>query len=68
MVLDDPCIEVIANDNISTYVNTIDTILSRKFPEILFCFVTNNRGDRYNAIKKRCCVDRNGKIYIYTKN
>jgi len=58
---DDPYLEEIENDSQGVYVNAIDSILSRRVPDILLCFVSNSRGDRYSAIKKRCSIERNGK-------
>lgn len=47
----------IPDDNPGTYVRTLDNILN-KDPQLIMCVVTNNKADRYTAIKKKCCVDR----------
>lgn len=50
-------IVTIPDDNPGTYVRTLDNILN-KDPQLIMCVVTNNKADRYTAIKKKCCVDR----------
>ncbi|EAT40579.1 AAEL007698-PA [Aedes aegypti] len=47
----------IPDDNPGTYVRTLDNLLN-KDPQLVMCVVTNNKADRYTAIKKKCCVDR----------
>lgn len=45
-------------DKSSTYAEILENILSKNTPDLVFCVVSNNRSDRYAAIKKKCCVDR----------
>ncbi|XP_055594938.1 protein aubergine [Uranotaenia lowii] len=47
----------IPDDNPGTYVRTLDNVLN-KDPQMIMCVVSNNKADRYTAIKKKCCVDR----------
>ncbi|XP_050457731.1 piwi-like protein Siwi [Cataglyphis hispanica] len=49
---------IIRDDRPGTYSETLEQILSKKIPQLVFCVVSNNRSDRYSAIKKKCCVDR----------
>ena len=50
----------ITDDNQATYVNELESMLSQcePRPSLVLCAVSNNRGDRYSAIKKKCCIDR----------
>ncbi|KAJ1526745.1 hypothetical protein ONE63_008324 [Megalurothrips usitatus] len=45
-------------DSAPEYVQALSTILDQAQPKLIMCAVPNNRGDRYSAIKKKCCVDR----------
>lgn len=53
-----PQTQYLREDKSSTYAETLEYILSRSTPDLVFCIVSNNRSDRYAAIKKKCCVDR----------
>lgn len=46
------------DDRTSTYAEELEKILSKSTPDLIFCVVSNNRSDRYAAIKKKCCLDR----------
>jgi aubergine len=50
----------IKDDNQATYVNELEDMLSQcePKPSLVLCAVSNNRGDRYSAIKKKCSIDR----------
>ncbi|XP_059490462.1 piwi-like protein Siwi [Neocloeon triangulifer] len=63
----EPYVHDIRDDSIATYVNAIEQILSRQLPDILVCMVSNNRPDRYAAIKKKCCVERAVPTQVITK-
>ncbi|RLU18053.1 hypothetical protein DMN91_010295 [Ooceraea biroi] len=54
----DPQVHYIRDDKSSTYVENLEYILSKSVPQLVFCIVSNNRSDRYAAIKKKCCIDR----------
>ncbi|KAG5317323.1 AUB protein, partial [Pseudoatta argentina] len=56
--IDKPKSEYIRDDRPGTYNERLEQILSRQIPQLVFCAVSNNRSDRYSAIKKKCCVDR----------
>ncbi|XP_067213491.1 piwi-like protein Siwi isoform X1 [Linepithema humile] len=56
--VDNPTIEIIRDDRPGTYNDTLERILSKRIPQLVFCVVSNNRSDRYSAIKKKCYVDR----------
>lgn len=56
--VDSPQVHTIRDDRPGTYSETLERILSKKTPQLVFCVVSNNRSDRYSAIKKKCCVDR----------
>ncbi|KYN01664.1 Protein piwi [Cyphomyrmex costatus] len=53
-----PKYEYIRDDRPGTYNEKLEQILSKRVPQLIFCAVSNNRSDRYSAIKKKCCVDR----------
>ncbi|EAT40149.1 AAEL008076-PA, partial [Aedes aegypti] len=47
----------IPDDSPGTYVRMLDNVVN-KDPQLIMCVVTNQKADRYTAIKKKCCVDR----------
>ncbi|XP_065086066.1 protein aubergine-like [Ochlerotatus camptorhynchus] len=47
----------IPDDNPGTYIRALDNVVNRD-PQLIMCVVSNNKADRYTAIKKKCCVDR----------
>ncbi|XP_011881822.1 PREDICTED: protein aubergine isoform X2 [Vollenhovia emeryi] len=53
-----PQFQYIQEDRAGTYADVLENVLSRCTPDLVFCVVSNNRSDRYAAIKKKCCVDR----------
>lgn len=53
-----PRLHLLRDDKSSTYAENLEYVLSKYNPELVFCVVSNNRSDRYTAIKKKCCVDR----------
>ncbi|XP_038111911.1 protein aubergine [Culex quinquefasciatus] len=55
--IDQPEMVAIPDDNPATYVRTLDNVVNRD-PQMIMCVVSNNKADRYTAIKKKCCVDR----------
>ncbi|XP_017884838.1 piwi-like protein Siwi [Ceratina calcarata] len=57
-MVDRPRVWEIQDDRANTYLTTIESVMSSANPELIFCVVTNNRADRYGAIKKKCTVDR----------
>ncbi|KDR24113.1 Protein piwi, partial [Zootermopsis nevadensis] len=48
----------IPDDRASSFVQALEQVISSRDPQMIMCIVTNNRLDRYAAIKKKCCVDR----------
>jgi len=56
--VDWPQTQWLREDKSSTYAEVLENILSKNTPDLVFCVVSNNRSDRYAAIKKKCCVDR----------
>lgn len=56
--VDKPQTQYLREDKSSTYAELLEGILSKNTPDLVFCIVSNNRSDRYAAIKKKCCVDR----------
>lgn len=63
--LEQPKIEYIRDDRASSYSEFLEQILSKQTPQLVFCVVSNNRIDRYSAIKKKCCVDRPVPSQVY---
>lgn len=53
-----PTTHFIRDDRPGTYSEQLEQVLSKRIPQLIFCVVSNNRSDRYSAIKKKCCVDR----------
>ncbi|XP_029174895.1 piwi-like protein Siwi isoform X2 [Nylanderia fulva] len=56
--LEPPQVHTLRDDRPGTYSEMLERILSKQTPDLVFCVVSNNRSDRYSAIKKKCCVDR----------
>lgn len=56
--ISEPQLHWLRDDKSSVYAETLEYILSKNTPDLVFCVVSNNRSDRYAAIKKKCCVDR----------
>ncbi|XP_065077054.1 protein aubergine-like [Ochlerotatus camptorhynchus] len=55
--IEDPQLIVIPNDSPTVYIDSLNSIV-QKDPQLIMCLVTNDKADRYAAIKKKCCVDR----------
>lgn len=53
-----PATYEIPHDGIGIYINELERIISQRSPSLIFCVISNNKVDLYNAIKKKCCVDR----------
>lgn len=53
----DPQVIEIPNDSPVVYVEKLSQIIQRD-PQLIMCLVTNDKVDRYAAIKKKCCVER----------
>lgn len=47
----------IPDDTPPTYIRTLENVVN-KDPQLIMCVVSNQKADRYTAIKKKCCVDR----------
>lgn len=55
--IEEPRRVVIPNDSPVVYVEHLSQIVQRD-PQLVMCLVTNDKVDRYAAIKKKCCVER----------
>ncbi|KAI4503218.1 hypothetical protein M0802_001440 [Mischocyttarus mexicanus] len=53
-----PEIIILRDDRTGTYVDTIENYMSKRNTQFVFCVLSHNRTERYNAIKHKCCVDR----------
>lgn len=53
-----PKLQEIRDDRPASYLEGLDHAINLYNPQLILCVVTNNKSDRYNAIKKKCCVDR----------
>ncbi|KAF6211399.1 hypothetical protein GE061_011911 [Apolygus lucorum] len=53
-----PHFEAINDDRPATYVNAIEMICQSNNPLLVMTILPNNRQDRYDAIKKKCYVQR----------
>ncbi|XP_054281623.1 piwi-like protein Siwi isoform X2 [Macrosteles quadrilineatus] len=57
-MMSDPIWLEMPDDKTQTYVNYLDQCITRDAPQLIFVVLTNNRADRYSAIKKKSLVDR----------
>lgn len=64
-LVNQPQIFYTRDDRASSYSEFLENILSKHAPQLVFCVVSNNRIDRYSAIKKKCCVDRPVPSQVY---
>ncbi|GLV46571.1 aubergine, partial [Carabus blaptoides fortunei] len=48
----------ITDDRPATYIDGLEYSIGKFNPNLILCVASNNKSDRYNAIKKKCCVDR----------
>lgn len=55
--IEEPTRVVIQNDSPAVYVESLNQIVQRD-PQLIMCLVSNDKADRYAAIKKKSCVDR----------
>ncbi|KAJ0175571.1 hypothetical protein K1T71_008730 [Dendrolimus kikuchii] len=53
-----PEIVTMRSDGSMDYANMCETVIARKNPAIIMCVLARNTADRYEAIKKKCTVDR----------
>ncbi|EDS45907.1 piwi [Culex quinquefasciatus] len=56
-LVEEPQFVPIHNDSPVVYMETLNQLVQRD-PQLIMCIVTNDKVDRYAAIKKKCCVDR----------
>uniref|UniRef100_A0A1Q3F3E7 Putative translation initiation factor 2c eif-2c n=1 Tax=Culex tarsalis TaxID=7177 RepID=A0A1Q3F3E7_CULTA len=56
-LVEEPRFVQIQNDSPVVYMETLNQLV-QKDPQLIMCIVTNDKADRYAAIKKKCCVDR----------
>lgn len=52
-----PVLHVINDDRPPTYVQALQQVLQRENPKMILCVTSNNKIDRYAAIKKKLCVE-----------
>lgn len=48
---------LVRDDSPHSYAQVLQDLVN-KDPQLIMCVVSNDRADRYSAIKKKCCVDR----------
>nr|XP_032515067.1 piwi-like protein Siwi isoform X2 [Danaus plexippus plexippus] len=53
-----PEIVTIQQDSQSAYANMCENVIARKNPAMILCVLARNYSDRYEAIKKKCTIDR----------
>ncbi|XP_018333348.1 piwi-like protein Siwi [Agrilus planipennis] len=54
-----PKLQEIQDDRPGSYLSALESIMSSgNKPTLIMCIASNNKADRYAAIKKKCCVDR----------
>lgn len=49
---------ILTDDRVQNYTAGLDRALSRNQYALVMCVVSNNKADRYSAIKKKCSIDR----------
>lgn len=57
-MLPQPFVVEIPTDQIPIYIEKLEQVIAQLNPAIIVCAMTNDRADRYDAIKKKCYVDR----------
>lgn len=53
-----PHIMDIRDDRPGTYLDALEHVISTKRPQLIMCVVSNNKADRYAAIKKKCSIEK----------
>ncbi|XP_034243669.1 piwi-like protein Siwi [Thrips palmi] len=53
-----PSVVTLDRDAAGDYARALTTVMAEAQPQLIMCAVPNQRGDRYTAIKKKCCVER----------
>jgi aubergine-like protein len=62
MQISEPRMVEMSDDGANTYIKHLDKVITTgDTPQIIVCVASNNREDRYRAIKKKCCVEHAGK-------
>lgn len=56
--LGEPTYVELQNDNVAVYISKLEELISYENPTMLLCIIGSNKNDLYNAIKKKCSVDR----------
>lgn len=53
-----PKIQEIRDDRPGTYLDALEHVINSLRPSLIMCVVSNNKSDRYAAIKKKCSIER----------
>lgn len=53
-----PRIQEIRDDRPATYLDVLEYVINTMRPCLIMCVVSNNKADRYAAIKKKCSVEK----------
>ncbi|CAB0000522.1 unnamed protein product [Nesidiocoris tenuis] len=53
-----PAKEELSDDHPAAYASAIERTFNRYQPILILCVLMNNKADKYEAVKKKCCVDR----------
>lgn len=53
--ISEPKRKVLQDDRTDSYIRELNELVNMD-PKLIMCIVTNNKADRYSAIKKLCCV------------
>ncbi|KAF5291921.1 hypothetical protein FQA39_LY14153 [Lamprigera yunnana] len=53
-----PRFQTLNADSPSAYLEALETCIGSFNPQLIMCVASNNKADRYAAIKKKCCVDK----------
>lgn len=53
-----PRLHDIRDDRPASYLEALEYVITSMKPSLIMCVVTNNKADRYSAIKKKCSIEK----------
>lgn len=53
-----PKFHELRDDHPGQFLPGLDAVIHNYNPDLIMCVASNNKQDRYNAIKKKCCVEK----------
>jgi len=52
----------------NTFLNHLEQVINESNPALILCVIPSPRGDIYNLIKRKLCIDRAGKFLNFILN